>query len=214
MNKKLIAIIASLVVIVIGIVMTCALGVNLSLEYEGYTRLDVYMTEEANLDEVKEIVEDVFDGNYKIQFSDDFNDTVMIKLQNATDEQITEIEEKLTEKYEFDNEDADYIIEVNIPSVRVFDLVKPYIAPVIISLVLVLLYFGISFRKLKFYKSVIEPLAIIVLINALYASVLAIFRIPMSEYIIPIGILIYTMSLLGVTLYLNNQNKLVVAKKN
>lgn len=212
MKKKLIIFGIALVIIIVGIVMVCTLGFKLDFDYGGYTRINVYMNQESNLDDVKTIVSENFDGTYRLEYTDEFEDTISIKAQNISEEQITNIEDKIKEKYEFE-EDEEYFSIINIPNVRVYDLVKDYILPVLLSFGIVLAYFAIAFRKLGIYKSLIEPALTVVLIGGVYVSVIAISRIPLNAYIIPLGIFIYIISLLGYSVCLNDRVKELVDTK-
>ena len=91
------------------------------------------------------------------------------------------------------------------PGVHVIDLIVDYIKPVIISFVACLVYLTITYRKLGILESLVEPAIKIVIIGALYVSILSICRIPLNEFVVPIGIIIYIMSLLGVTVCLNKK---------
>jgi len=79
--------------------------------------------------------------------------------------------------------------------------------------VIALVYFIIAFRKLKLTKRFIEPALVIMIIGALYVSIFAICRIKINEYIVPIGIFIYIISLLGVTTHLSNENKKIIIEE-
>lgn len=212
MNKKLIILGLSLVVIVIGIIMICTLKFNIGLNYGEYTMLNIYMTTESNLEDVKQIVEENFDGKYQAEYIDEFCDTVSIKLKDITEEELTNLQNKIKGKYEFE-EDTQSILVINVPAIRIIDLIKDYISPLIISLVIILIYYGIAFRKLGIYESIFKPALTVIIIGALYVSILAICRIPINEYIIPLGIFIYIISVLGVTLCLSNKSKILSADK-
>ena len=210
MKKKQMIFGIAVIVIIIGIVMKCMLGFNVGFVYGDYTRIDVYMSKAVELDEVKGIIEEIFKGNYKIEYTDEFSDTVSIKAKGITDEQVKEIENKLNEKYEFE-EGANHIVITTIPTMRVYDLIRDYIMPMVLSFVIVIAYFAIAFRKLGIYKSIIEPAISIILIGGVYVSLLVICRIPINEYVIPLGIFIYIASLLGFTMCLNEKSKNLVS---
>lgn len=212
MKKKLIIISIAVIVIIIGMIMAFTLKFNRSLEFGGYTSLNVYMKEASNIDDVKQIVGDIFKGEYEVEYTDEFKDTVSIKMKDVSEEQIKQIKDKLVEKYGFE-EVENYILEYYVPAIKMFDLIKEYIAPVIISLVIIIVYYGVAFRKLGIVKSVIEPIIIVAIISALYVSAFAICRIPINEYTVPTAILVYILSLLGITAYLNNENQNLIAKK-
>ncbi len=206
MNKKTIIFGIALIVIVVGIIMTFTLGFKLSFDYGEYTRISINMNQSTNLDEVKQLVGEVLKEEHKVEYTDEFSDTISIKIKEISNEQQTELEKKFKEKYSFED-DAKFMTAVKVPNIRIFDLVKEYIMPVAISFVIVILYFGIAYRKLGIYKSFIEPILNVILIGGVYVSILVIFRIPLNEYIIPFGIFIYIVSLLTNAVCLNNKSK-------
>lgn len=212
MNKKQIIFGIALVIIVVGIVMQLTLGFNISFDNGTYTRINVYMSQAVELDEVKGLVGETFNGKYKVEYTDEFKDTISIKATGMSDEQIQEIQNKLKEKYEFE-EGANHIVIMTIPTMRVYDLIRDYIMPIVLSFVIVIVYFAIAFRKLGIYKSLIEPVISVVLIGGVYVSILVICRIPINEYVIPLGIFIYIVSLLGFAMCLNNKSKNLVSNK-
>lgn len=206
MNRKIIICIIAIVIMCVGAVMANVIGFNKGLEYGDYTRILVYMNKESNLDDVKGIVSDVFGGRFEVSYTDEFKDTVSIKAQGISDEQIENLKNKLKEKYEFED-DAEYMITLNTASIGTFELIKDYIKPVAISYVLILVYFAFAYRKLGLVNGLVIPAIAIIIINSLYVSIIAICRIPLNSFIIPLGVLLYIVSLLGTTMYLNSKNK-------
>ncbi len=212
MNKKLIILGIALVIIIAGITMTFTLGFNKGLEYGNYARLNIYMNKESNIDDVKQIISEVLNRNFEIEYTDEFRDTITIKTKEMTDDELNIIKTKLQDKYEYE-ENADFIMLIRVPTMKMFDLIKVYIKPIVISFVVALVFLGISFRKAGIYKSIIEPALTVGIIGAVYASIIVICRIPINEYIIPVGILIYIVSLLGVTVNLINKNRIISTEK-
>jgi len=206
MNKKLIICIIGIVIITVGAVMANTMGFNKGIEYGDYTRIIVYMNKKSNLDDVNRLVTEAFDGKYEIAYIDEFKDTISIKAQGISEEQITEIKNKLKEKYEFDDNE-EFLVILDTASVGTYDLIKDYIKPVAISFIIILVYFGFAYRKLGIIKGLVEPGLGLIILNCLYVSIIAIFRIPLNVFIIPLGVFIYIMSILGVTMYLNSKNK-------
>ena len=49
--------------------MACTLKFNRSLEFGSYTNLNVYMKEQSNLDDVRQIVSEVFSGKYEVEYT-------------------------------------------------------------------------------------------------------------------------------------------------
>lgn len=159
---------------------------------------------------VKEVLNDT---DYEIDYSNEFKDGIIITTKSISDEQITELKNKIKAKYSSfnnktneENEDEhnheeNIISTIDVPNVNIYDLIKIYIKPIIITTIITLVFLAIIFRKSGIVKSVIIPIILILGLNALYISAIAILRIPVSEYIISIGIFVYAISLIITTLY-------------
>ena len=70
-----------------------------------------------------------------------------------------------------------------------------YVWPIAISAVLIIAYEAIRFRKLGVVKVVAKLIIWPIVIEALYLSVLAIARIPISYYTLPLGIILAVLTL-------------------
>lgn len=206
MNRKLIVFIIAIIIMCIGAVIANVIGFNKGLEYGDYTRILVYMNNTSNLDDLKALISEVFDGKYAISYTDEFSDTISIKARDISQDQIDELKNKLKEKYGFEDDD-EFMVTFNTSGIGTFDILKDYIKPVVISYVLVVVYYAFSYRKLGLINGLAIPALSIIIINSLYISIIAISRIPLNSFIIPLGILIYIMSLVGVTIYMNEKNK-------
>lgn len=204
MKKRLIVLVIALVIIIAGLVMIFTKGLNLGDEYGKYTMINIYMTDPSNIEDVRQIADEVIDGDFTVSYTDEFNDTASIKVKSITDEQVSSLKEKLKAKYSFEDVENN-VIAINVPSANLYDLVKVYIAPIIVALALSLIYFVIAFRKIGVIKALFTPLITVVGIVALYISIIAIFRIAITEYLIPIGILLFILTLLGNAIYLKSQ---------
>lgn len=156
---------------------------------------------------------DVFgDNNYKVEYTNEFKDEVVITVNTVTDEQKENLENKLKEKYtsleaeEHEESEGvththDVVRVTHMPNVNVYDLVKAYIKPIVITTIVSIIAIAIFFRKLGAVKAILLPLCLIVLINAVYISAIAITRIPVNEYTISVGVFVYAMSLIVTTLF-------------
>ena len=179
-------------------------GFNLGSEYNNYTMINIYMTETSNIEDIRNIADEAINSDFEVSYTDEFNDTASIKVNSITDEELTNLKNKLKEKYSFDDIENN-VIAINMPSANIFDLVKPYIAPMSLALLLSLIYFVIAFRKTGIVEALFMPIITVIGIEALYISIIAIFRIPVTQYIIPIGILLFILTLLGDTVYLKSR---------
>lgn len=209
MKNKIISYIVIALIILVGIASIFAFKLNFTLMYSEHTTINVYLGKAYNLQEIKQIVEETLGKQETIyQEIETFGDSLAITVKEATDEQVSNLEAKLKEKYEI--ESTDTILQTNrIGHLRGRDIVKPYIVPMLISTIIVLVYVGIRYIKIGALKTVCTLLLRIIVLEALLLSVIAICRIPIGIYTMPVAILVY----MGVILFttISYENKL--AKK-
>lgn len=205
-NKKVIYLVAVLIILV-GIIVTCIWKTNFSLEYVEHTRIDVYFGKEYNIGDLKQIAEEVF-PNEKIAYQEIeyFHDAVAMNVKQVSDEQIVSLKEKVKDKFEIEEID-NQISMVTVPHYRIRDMVKPYIVPMIITTLIIFAYVGIRYLNLGIFK-VIGTLCIRLIVSeAVFASIIEITRIPVGIYTIPVAILVYLfVTVFTVTGY-ENQSK-------
>jgi hypothetical protein len=79
--------------------------------------------------------------------------------------------------------------------VRLRDILKPYIYPVAIVTAVIFVYFAIKYRKLGIIKSIVKPAIILILIQAILLSLLAIVRFPMGGLTTALVLFVYVTSL-------------------
>ena len=84
-----------------------------------------------------------------------------------------------------------------------------YVWPIAISAALIIVYEAIRFRKLGVVKVVAKLIIWPIVIEALYLSVLAIARIPISYYTLPLGIILAVLTL-TVIAYKNDKGWVIV----
>lgn len=209
-NKKLIYTIIALI-IVVGIISIFTLKLNFTLEYSDNTRINVYLGKEYNLQDIKQIAEEVF-GKQEIIYQkiENFHDSIAITVKEASEEQINTLKTKLGEKYEIENTDG--ILETDsVAHFRGRDIVRPYIIPMIIATLAILAYVGIRYMSLGIFKTIFTLLVRLLVSEALLLSVIAIARIPIGVYTMPVAIIVY----LVVTMYtvMKYQNTIEVNKE-
>lgn len=191
-NPKIIYLIAVLIIIV-GIIVTCIWKTNFSLEYSEHTRIDVYIGKEFNVEDMKQIVKDVFKNKeIKYQNIETFNDSIAINIKELNDEELTVLKDKVKEKYEIEEIDSN-VTTMTIPHYRIRDIIKPYIAPIVITTIIILAYIGIRYLKLGAFKVIITLLLRLIVSEAVLASIIQILRIPVGVYIVPVAIIIYVL---------------------
>ena len=189
-NKKLIYIVIALIII-IGIISIFVLRLNFTLMYSEHTRINVYLGKNYELQDIKQISQEVF-GDQEIIYQEieTFHDSLAITVKQATEEQITNLETKLKEKYEIDSEEE--ILQVNeVGHLRGRDIVRPYIIPMIISTLVILAYVGIRYLNLGIFRTTFTLFLRLIISEALLLSVIAIGRIPIGIYTMPVAIILY-----------------------
>ena len=189
-NKKMIYIAIALIII-IGIISIFVLRLNFTLMYSQHTRINVFLGKNYDLQEIKQISQEVF-GNEEIIYQEieTFHDSIAITVKQATEEQITNLGTKLKEKYEISSEEE--ILQVNeVGHLRGRDIVKPYIIPMIISTLIVLAYVGIRYLNLGIFKTIFTLFLRLIISESLLLSIIAVCRIPIGIYTMPVAILLY-----------------------
>lgn len=209
-EKNKVLIILTALIVVLGIVITAVMGFNFDLKYQQAKKVELHINKEFAISDIKQITNEVLSKNGVIvQKVEMFEDTASIIAKDITDEQKSNLITKINEKYgtEISAENTEII---TVPHTRGRDIVKPYIAPFLISVVIILCYMAIRYYKLNCIKVILETIGVLVLAQILLFSVIAITRIPIGRLTIPLMILVYILSLLGIT---NKYEKDLATKK-
>lgn len=209
-NPKIIYLIA-LILIILGIIVTCIWKTNFSLAYREHTRIDVYIGKDYNLEDMKVIVTEVFPKQeISYQEIETFHDSLGIHVSTVTEEQLVNFKEKVKEKYELENIDNS-VVTTTVPHYRIRDMIKPYILPMGIATVIILVYAGIRYLKLGVYQ-VMGILFLRMLVSqGVLVSIIQIARIPVGVYTIPVGILVYI--LVTILTLIGYENKIMRNKE-
>ena len=80
-------------------------------------------------------------------------------------------------------------------------MIEPYIKPFIIATVIILVYMAIRYYKLGSIKTMIQTALLVVIAQITLLSIMAIVRIPIGRLTIPMVLVIYILSLVGITTY-------------
>ena len=198
-KSKQLKIILIALVIIAGIVIIAVEGFNFDLKYQDTQRVELYLKTEFNIADIRQITNEVF-GNQKvmIQKVEVFEDSVSITTTSISDEQKNNLITKINEKYGTELATEDTTIE-NIGHTRGRDIIKPYIIPFAIAVIVVLVYLGIRYYKLVIVKVIGKSIGITVLAQVLLFSIIAITRIPIGRLTIPMVMLVYLLTLFGIT---------------
>ena len=198
-KSKQLKIVLIVLIIIAGIAMIAVKGFNFDLKYQDTQRVELYLETEFNISDIKQITNEVF-GNQKvmIQKVEVFEDSVSITTTSISDEQKNNLITKINEKYGTELKAEDIQIE-DIAHTRGRDIIKPYIIPFAIAVIATLVYIGIRYYKSSTVKVVLKSIGILLLSQVLLFSVIAITRIPIGRLTIPMVILVYLLTLFGMT---------------
>ena len=194
MKKVIYAILICL--IIAGIVIIATVGLKADIIYSKNVELDIYLGKSFEIKDIQSIVNEVFPKERAIiQEIELFGDTVSITLEdNRTEEElnskIEELNKKINEKYELENEAKDITVTHN-PKIKLSSILMPYVYSLGISLVIILIYVGIRYRKLGIVKTLITYFLAIGATEMLLLSVIAITRFPINRLVIPVGLLLF-----------------------
>lgn len=212
MKKKICIIIA--LVLILGTVLTLTVGLNVSLDYSEHTMVEVPLEKEFLILDIKAITKEVFQkSSVEIQKASEYEDMILIKVDGITEEQKTLLCQKINQKYSTDITVEDLFIKY-VANTRLRDIITPYIIPVVISTIAILIYMCIKFKKQGVLNILLETSSLIIISQWLYLSILVITRYPINRIIIPAGLMIYFAVILTLNyLYEKNGTKEETEKK-
>lgn len=204
-GSKKIILLGIILLIIAGIVVVALKGVKVSLILQQHEELNIYIGKPTDIKDMKDICKEVFkDKNFVVRDLDVFNDAYSINVESVINEEKDELINKVNEKFGV-NITSDDISEKNVSNIRIRDIVKLYIKPVLISTVLIAAYLVIRFRKESAIKLLGKICGIILLTEAMIFSVIAVIRIPLSATMIN---LMAVIALIELCLYINKlENK-------
>lgn len=192
------------VFILVGIIVTCVLGLNFDLSYSAHKQIDIQIGKEFDNKEIKALVKEVV-GNRKvtIQKVELYEDMVSIGIEDISEEELQSLTTKINEKYGIENT-VENIAVTSVPNVRGRDLIKPYLMPLAISFLIILAYIICYVlinkhlgKKISMLKAILGTIEIILEFQLLYLALLAITRLTVTTLTIPVAIVIFVLTTIG-----------------
>lgn len=185
-NKKNIIRIIMLLIILIGVIVVAVKGFNVGLSLRPHHTFYYVFDKEYSKSDLEKVCDEVFKNkDYRIRGVEVFNDAVYIETSTITEEEENALAEKVSaldvEKAEGEEVAYDIYKDSNI---KLTDEVKPYITPVLISGVIILIYTAIRFKKLNKGKVFVTLFNLVIeaaVLALLILSVIAIVRIPLEK---------------------------------
>lgn len=193
MKKVLYAIL--ICIIIAGIVVVATIGLNVDLIYSKNVELDVSIEKEFNKSDIEAIAKEVFGGeDVIVQEIELYGDMVSIKVpDNLSEEDLKakteELNNKINEKYELENKVDDIVVTHN-PKIKLSSMILPYTVTLSISMVIILVYVAIRYKKLGVLKTLATYILWILASELILLSIIAITRYPVDRIVIPMGLLL------------------------
>jgi len=179
------------IVILIGIIVVAIFGFNVDYGYKNYHLVDVKIGQDFNIKDIEAITNEVFPKEkLEIHKAGVYEDNLVIKVTEISDEQKNTLNTKINEKYGLENKVEEIDVHY-IPNFRLRDIVKPYILPMLAFTVIILGYMAIRFKKLGSMKVVLQTVILSAIAMLLYGVVIAITRYPVNRVVLPVGVIIY-----------------------
>ena len=203
-NKKTIAILVVLIILA-GIIMVFTKGFNKDISYQKATRIEVNIPKGYEKDDIKQIAEETF-GNKNIQVQDieKTNQVVSLRIKDYTEDELNNFKTKISEKYGIE-QDKLTVEEIKIPGTRMLTLVTPYMFSLGLATVLSIIYIGLRNIKKEPLKKVLKVILGLIAALGVYFSIIAIARIPVNEYTMPIALTVYVVALLIIVGKINKE---------
>ena len=115
---------------------------------------------------------------------------VQITAKTVSNEQLEELNTRINEKYELENEVSDFRV-LNNANTRLRDIVSPYIVPIIVSYLIILAYELIRFRKQGMIEILLTSLLPIAICAGVLVCIYAICRLPIGSEDLTIPLALY-----------------------
>lgn len=197
LNKKTIFFIISVLIIVSGIITVAISGFEKSIEYKAGTRIEVYIPQGFEKQDIIEIARKSFETDELLLLDvEQTNQVAGIKILDYSKEQLENYINNINEKYGIKDEDKKNY-EILVPETRIRTLVQPYILPIIFTTTISLIYIvSRNYNTINGVKIPLRILTVLGIVLGLYFSFIALLKIQFSIYTMPIALAIYMILLI------------------
>lgn len=207
--KKMILLMLIAIIIISGIIMIATKGFNAELRFRAHKTIELTIGQTVDVEKIQEKADEVFGkGQSIVQVVEVYKDTVQITAQDISEEQKNSIVDKINELYPQEvnsGEEVKQLIDsskITIQSsenIRLRDFIKPYIIPLSVVTIIVIVYYAILYRKLGVLKVILKSSLGIILSQGILLSILALIRFPMGKLTTPLILLVYVISLINIS---------------
>lgn len=189
-NATKIMILGLILLTIAGLIVVALKGFKVTLMFGKHESIELKVGKEINIDDIRKICDEIFaNKKYVLKELEVFGDSFQINIQSITDDEKTNLINKVNEK--FDTEKTVDDLRINsISNKRIRDVVKPYIVPMLITFTISFVYIGIRYRKNNSIKLILNIIKKIILTEMIILSIIAITRIPVDNNVIYIIMII------------------------
>ena len=213
MKNKLLYIIL-IIVIIVGAIVYKVKGFNKELNYSNRQEFEISAASTFDVSKVEEIVKSVITNRQiKVQKVERFENAIEITSAEISEEEKENIINKINEEYNENISNEDVKI-TSVTATRIIDILIPYIFPIIIAMVIVLVYFVILYNKIGITEVLTKGIILPILAELSYYAIIVITRIPFGRITnsIALGIFILTIGMLTIC-FQKQKEKLVIDSK-
>ena len=184
--------------------------------------IDVKDISDEEIEKLLENINDEYEKDYSIK---NIKYPIIVKEMNLsdisskTDDEIKNIIAEIKEKYDLEYTKEELtngksgIRLFEVEKIKLSDMIRPYIVPMIISIAIGLVYFGIRYHKFEKNAWIKEPARLLfrmVIIQMFLASIIALCRIPVNQYVADVMIFVLLVQVLFETI--KNERKAIKIK--
>ena len=209
-NKNIIIYVIICLIIIAGVAVWEAKGFRTEMQFTPRKAIELTNYTGIDVSDIEAIASETL-GNtrFMVQRVETFGNAVVIVAKDITEEQRNNIVTKFNEKYGTELKSENIEI-VSIPFTRIKDVIKRFIVPGIVSLVLVLTYFVIRYKKIGWKKVTIKTLLTPVVAELLLFSIISIIRVPFSRLAVSLGVGTYISIIIVLTIMFENQRNKII----
>lgn len=215
-SKKLVFGIVTLIIIIAGILMIAVKGFNVELRYTANKKVKLTINQEMDINKIQEKVDEVL-GKSIVETTGRYKEGIQIISKEITEEQKNSLVEKINELYPQESTtegeepkkllDSSKIAIEAVQNARIRDFLRPYIIPMTITTLVILVYYAIRYNKLGIHKVILKSGLTIVIAQITLLSLLALVRFPMGRLTAPLMLIVYIASLIGTNSQLIKKEK-------
>ncbi len=143
-------------------------------------------------------------------------------IYDLSDEEVNTLISQIKDKYGYEYTSEELLAQSSslrlsdTTKVKMFNIIKSFVFPMMISLIIVLVYFAVRYRKLYKNAWILKPLKLafeMFLNQAFIVAVIAIARIPVANYVPALLAFIWMIQLLSETFKSEEELRKVTAEK-